>query len=140
RRSGRAEWAMRLTHVRGVRTRGGPASRVPEHLSPAWRRTVRGRLANPASSGAGDGAVDTVVVNATTSNDVVRISAAGNSLSIDGLSTQISVAEAEPSDQLIVHGLASDVVVDASAVAAARWRGVGDELRRRWLARVASVL
>jgi Ca2+-binding RTX toxin-like protein len=96
--------------------RGGADTTTVNDLTGTGVTDVAIDLANPAGSGAGDGAVDTVVVNATTGNDVVRISGAGNPLSVDGLSTQISIAGAEPSDQLIVHGLAGDDVVDASAV------------------------
>jgi Ca2+-binding RTX toxin-like protein len=104
-----------VEHIK-LAERGGADTTTVNDLSGTGVTGVAIDLANQAGSGAGDGAVDAVVVNATTGSDVVRISGAGNSLSVDGLAAQISVAGAETSDRLIVHGLAGDDVVDASAV------------------------
>ena len=76
--------------------RGGVDTTTVNDLTGTGVTGVAIDLANPAGSSAGDGAVDTVVVNATTGDDVVRLSDAGNSLSVDGLTMQISVAGAEP--------------------------------------------
>jgi Ca2+-binding RTX toxin-like protein len=95
---------------------GGTDTTTVNDLSGTNVTNVAIDLAAPAGSGTGDGAVDNVIVNATAANDVVRLSGLGSSLSVDGLSAQVSIAGAEPTDQLTVHGLAGDDVIDASAV------------------------
>lgn len=74
-------------------------------------------LASTPGSGAGDGASDTVIVNATPGNDVVSVNGSDGSASVDGLASRVTVAGAETTDQLTVHGLAGDDAIDASGVA-----------------------
>jgi Ca2+-binding RTX toxin-like protein len=71
-------------------------------------------LSSPAGSGTGDGAADTVIANATLGADVVQVSGTGSSESVNGLAAQVNVIGAESIDQLVVHALAGDDVVDAT--------------------------
>jgi Ca2+-binding RTX toxin-like protein len=68
--------------------------------------------------GPGDSQVDTVVVNATGANDTVQISGVVGSVSVDGLATNVSVSGAEPTDGLVVNGLAGDDALAGAALTA----------------------
>jgi Ca2+-binding RTX toxin-like protein len=71
-----------------------------------------------ATGGAGDGAVDQVVVNGTGGNDTVRVTGAAGAVRVAGLAATVDVLHAEPTDQLSVNGLAGNDVLDASGLAA----------------------
>src|SRR5207342_2635755 len=45
-----------------------------------------------ATGGGGDGAADTVIVNATQGNDAISVVKSGNSLVVKGLSEQLTIA------------------------------------------------
>ena len=66
---------------------------------------VNVNLAGMLGGGAGDGAVDTVIVNGTAGDDTVLASASGSSASVLGLAAVTNVASLEAIDQLIVDGL-----------------------------------
>lgn len=77
-------------------------------------------LGNPAGSGTGDGAADTVTVNGTSGDDVVAVVGDASGTSVFGLAAQLNLSGAEAaSDRLTVNALAGDDVVDASGLAAA---------------------
>lgn len=72
-----------------------------------------------ANGGSDDLAADNVVVNATSSDDVVLINGQTGTARIDGLRAQISVSGASPTnDRVTVNALAGDDVIDASGVPA----------------------
>ncbi|MGE0258893.1 MAG: beta strand repeat-containing protein [Alphaproteobacteria bacterium] len=71
-----------------------------------------------ASGGAGDGAVDTVIVNATPGDDAVTIGGAGSVISVNGLSAAVTVTGSEANDRLTVNGLAGNDTINASGLAA----------------------
>jgi Ca2+-binding RTX toxin-like protein len=59
-----------------------------------------------------------IVVNATTGNDAIVLSADGGSASVDGLSARVNIISADPDrDRLTINALAGDDSVDASALA-----------------------
>jgi Ca2+-binding RTX toxin-like protein len=107
-----------VEHVK-IAELGGADRTIVNDLTGTSVSDVAVDLASPAGSGTGDGAVDSVTINATSGNDVVRISGVGNAVSVDGLAPHVAIAGDETSDQLIVHGLAGDDVVDASAAGSA---------------------
>jgi Ca2+-binding RTX toxin-like protein len=77
--------------------------------------------------GAGDGAADRVVVNATPGDDVVSVTGSAGSVSVLGLAARVDIAHAEPaSDALAVNLLAGDDVLDASGLAADTLALTGD--------------
>jgi Ca2+-binding RTX toxin-like protein len=96
--------------------RGGADATTINDLTGTDVTQVAVDLESAAGSGTGDGAVDSVIVNATAGNDAIRLSSLGSSVFVDGLSARVSVAGGEATDQLIVVALAGDDVVDASAV------------------------
>ena len=69
----------------------------------------------------GDGAADKVTVNATAGDDVIIVSTLGDSTAVDGLHTRVTVDHAEADrDQLIIHGLGGNDVIDATLTAAGK--------------------
>jgi Ca2+-binding RTX toxin-like protein len=72
-----------------------------------------------SSIGAGDGQTDTVIVNGTGTNDVIRVAGSSNGVTVSGLAAAVTVIGGEPGlDQLVINGLGGDDVIDASAVEA----------------------
>jgi Ca2+-binding RTX toxin-like protein len=73
-----------------------------------------------AASGttAGDGQVDTVVVNGTAGNDHISVTASGTTIAVNGLAEQVTVDRADSSDRLTVVGGSGNDTVDASAILA----------------------
>jgi len=77
--------------------------------------------------GAGDGAADRVVVNATPGDDVVSVSGSAGSVSLQGLPARVDIAHAEAAmDALAVNMQAGDDVLDASGLAADTLALTGD--------------
>jgi Ca2+-binding RTX toxin-like protein len=72
---------------------------------------------SPGSTG-GDGAADTVTVNGTAGDDHISVVDSGGSIVIKGLSAQVTIANADASDQLIVNGLGGNDTIDASSIRA----------------------
>jgi Ca2+-binding RTX toxin-like protein len=71
-----------------------------------------------SANGAGDGAVDTVVVNGTAGENVIAVAGDSTGVSVLGLAAHVNVTGAEPTDQLTVNAGAGDDVVDATSLAA----------------------
>ncbi len=72
-----------------------------------------------ASTGTGDGAADTVIVNGTQTNDVITVNGSTNGVTVAGLSTAVEVVGAEPTlDSLVINSLGGADTVDASALPA----------------------
>src|SRR5206468_1027724 len=66
-----------------------------------------------SSSGAGDGAADTVLVNGTGADDHITVTASSNSVAVLGLSAAVSIIGGEPGlDKLVINGLGGADVVD----------------------------
>jgi Ca2+-binding RTX toxin-like protein len=68
------------------------------------------------AAGAGDGQVDTVVINATNGDDVVVVSGTNGTVSVLGLAVQIDLFNFESHDRLVINGLAGDDVIEGSAL------------------------
>ena len=69
------------------------------------------------AQGSGDGQADTVIVNGTETNDVITVTGSTNGVEVVGLSTTVTVVGGEPGiDELVIHGLSGDDVIDASGV------------------------
>src|SRR6266446_1989860 len=61
-------------------------------------------LASPPGSGIGDGAADSVTVNATKGDDVIAVQGQGGSLTVAGLSEVVTISGSEATDALTVAG------------------------------------
>jgi len=69
-------------------------------------------------NGGGDGALDTVTVNATQGADVFGVAGSGAGVQVFGLAAATSISFQEATDQLVLNGLGGDDVINASALAA----------------------
>jgi Ca2+-binding RTX toxin-like protein len=63
--------------------------------------------------GAGDGAIDRVVVHGTDGRDHVRVSGDAAAVTVDGLAATVRVLDAEPADRLELETRPADDRVDA---------------------------
>lgn len=74
-----------------------------------------------SSTGAGDGAADSVIVNGTSNDDKIQIAAADHNsrIAVTGLLAAVNITGAEPAlDTLTVNGLAGNDSIDASRLPA----------------------
>jgi Ca2+-binding RTX toxin-like protein len=90
-------------------------------------------LAATIGGTAGDGQVDSVTANATNGDDIALISSSGSTVSVVGLSAQVTVDHAEAGDKLVINGLAGDDVFDASGLEPGKislqlFAGAGDDI------------
>jgi Ca2+-binding RTX toxin-like protein len=84
-------------------------------------------LASPPGSGTGDGQPDTIIINATSGDDVITVSSSGGVITVSGLAATVTISGAEAAnDRLIINGLGGDEChhrVDADRHSAhSRWR------------------
>ena len=98
---------------------GGADTTTVNDLSGTGVTQVNIDLSSPAGSGMGDGQVDTVIVNGTNASDVIEVAGDASSTDVSGLPTAVHITGAEGGrDQLIVHALGGNDVVEASALRA----------------------
>jgi Ca2+-binding RTX toxin-like protein len=72
-----------------------------------------------ASSGAGDGASDSVIIEGTSAADGVSVQgSAATGVTVNGLAASVSIQGAEPADKLTINTFAGDDAVEASALEA----------------------
>ena len=71
------------------------------------------------ANGLGDGAADTIIINATNGDDVVLVVGDNGSVSVFGLATQINITGFEAAnDRIVINTLGGDDVVEASGLGA----------------------
>ena len=75
-------------------------------------------LASPPGSGVGDGAADTVTVNATKYDDVIAVQGQNGSLTVTGLPEAITISGSESTDALVVVGGAGNDTLPAATLPA----------------------
>jgi Ca2+-binding RTX toxin-like protein len=94
---------------------GGADTITLGDLSGTDVRTVNIDLAG--ASGTPDGQADTVVVNATSGDDVIVLTLEGGALVVNGLATRVVIEHFDPAlDRLQINALAGDDVVQASGL------------------------
>ncbi|HET7880328.1 MAG TPA: calcium-binding protein [Acetobacteraceae bacterium] len=71
------------------------------------------------AGGGGDGAQDTVVVNATNGDDVITIDNENGVIHVRGLASEVTISNFEATDRLVINGLGGDDVIQASGLGAA---------------------
>ncbi|MDL1878995.1 hypothetical protein FBQ85_28095 [Cytophagia bacterium CHB2] len=74
-------------------------------------------LAGSIGANTGDGQVDSVTANGTTTGDVISVTETGGQILVNGLPAQVRIAHAEVNDRLILNGQSGDDVIDASTLA-----------------------
>jgi Ca2+-binding RTX toxin-like protein len=72
-----------------------------------------------ASTGGGDGAVDTIVINATNGNDVISVANNNGLVTVTGLAATVTIANFEATDRLVINGLNGDDVIEAPGLGTA---------------------
>ena len=71
------------------------------------------------AGGGGDGAVDTIVINATNGNDVISVANNNGLVTVSGLAATVTIANFEATDRLVINGLDGDDVITASGLGTA---------------------
>src|SRR5215470_17805439 len=71
--------------------------------------------AQPGSPG-GDGAADTIVINATDGNDVISVTNNNGVITVSGLPEAVTISNFEANDRIVINGLGGDDVITASGL------------------------
>jgi Ca2+-binding RTX toxin-like protein len=71
------------------------------------------------TGGGGDGQVDTIIINATNSNDVITVSNNNGVITVSGLASQVTISNFEATDRLVINGHDGDDVIAASGLGTA---------------------
>ena len=74
--------------------------------------------AQPGSPG-GDGAVDTIVLNATNGNDAITIVNNNGVVTVSGLPEAVTISNFEANDRIVINGLGGDDAIVASGLGTA---------------------
>jgi len=72
-----------------------------------------------APAGGGDGSEDTIVINATSGNDVITVADNNGVVTISGLAAQVTISGFEATDHIVVNGLGGNDVITASGLGTA---------------------
>jgi Ca2+-binding RTX toxin-like protein len=76
-------------------------------------------LSATPGSGVGDGAADTIVINATNGDDVINITEVNGVITVSGLGEDVIIKGFEgANDRLVINGLGGDDVINASGLPA----------------------
>jgi Ca2+-binding RTX toxin-like protein len=80
-----------------------------------------GQPGNPG----GDGAADTIVINATNGNDAITVTNNNGVVTVSGLAEEVTISNFEANDRIVINGLGGDDVITASGLTAPhrQWRG-----------------
>ena len=113
-----------------IAMRGGADTMTVGDLSGTAVRQVTLDLG--AGSFGGDGQPDTVVLNATGGNDVIRLSSHDGVVTVSGLPVAVTLTNVAPIDRIVINGLGGNDVIDASGLGVAMRfladGGEGDDL------------
>jgi Ca2+-binding RTX toxin-like protein len=71
-----------------------------------------------AGTTSGDSASDQVIVNGAAGDDAIKIARNGSTVTVNGLSAQVTIAHPDATDALVVNGLGGNDTIDASALSA----------------------
>src|SRR4029077_12291224 len=76
-------------------------------------------LGATAGGTVGDGQADTVIVNGTAADDAISVVVnSSGTLVVKGLAEQLTIANFEAGDTLVINGLAGNYTIDASSIKA----------------------
>jgi Ca2+-binding RTX toxin-like protein len=98
--------------------RGGTDNIVVGDLTGTGVTQVAIDLASPPGSGTGDGAADSVTVNATQGDDHITVLGQGGSLTVTGLPETVTISGSEATDALVVAGGAGNDTLSAATLPA----------------------
>jgi Ca2+-binding RTX toxin-like protein len=63
------------------------------------------------AGGGGDGAVDTIVINATNRNDTITLTNTNGVVTVSGLAETVTISNFEADDRIVINGLGGDDVI-----------------------------
>jgi Ca2+-binding RTX toxin-like protein len=101
---------------------GGQDTIVVNELTGTSIAQVAIDLAGSPGGSAGDNQVDDVIVNGSNADSNVSISSVGSVVTLNGLSTQITIDHAETTDRLTINAFGGNDAIDATNLAAASLR------------------
>jgi len=84
-----------------------------------------------SANGAGDGVVDTVVINATDGDDVIVVTNNNGVVTVSGLASTTTISGFDANDRIVINGLGGDDVIEASGLNGMLLTangGVGDDI------------
>ncbi|HET7166338.1 MAG TPA: calcium-binding protein [Pseudolabrys sp.] len=97
---------------------GGADNFVINDLSKTDVQQVAIDLSATPGSGIGDGAADSVTVNGTSAGDQIQVAGSGGSVSVTGLSAQVTLAGTEgANDSLHINALGGNDTINAAGLA-----------------------
>jgi Ca2+-binding RTX toxin-like protein len=106
-----------IEHIQ-LNTLGGADNITVEDLSGTGVTQVAIDLGATPGSPGGDGAADTVTINGTAGDDHITVSSSNGSIVVRGLTEQVTIANADAGDSLIINGLGGNDTIDASGLRA----------------------
>jgi Ca2+-binding RTX toxin-like protein len=96
---------------------GGADTLTVNDLTGTGVKNVNLDLASPPGSGQGDGQADTIIIDATSGDDVISVSSSGGVITVSGLAATVTITGAEAAnDRLVINGLGGDDVITASTL------------------------
>jgi Ca2+-binding RTX toxin-like protein len=76
-------------------------------------------LASTLGGSTGDGAVDTITINATSGDDVITLANNNGVVTVSGLASEVTISGFEATDRIVINGLGGDDVIAASGLGTA---------------------
>ena len=98
---------------------GGTDTITVNDLTGTGTNQVAIDLAAPPGSATPDGQLDTVVLNATSGDDVINVVNDNGVVTVTGLGADVTIANFDPTDRLVINGLGGDDVITASGLGTA---------------------
>jgi len=95
---------------------GGTDTIVVGDLTGTAVRKVEIDLAGSLGGGAGDGSIDSIIVNSTNGPHEIVVRGTGTSISVSGVAPAIDIRNVEGQDRLAVNGLGASDVINAAAL------------------------
>jgi Ca2+-binding RTX toxin-like protein len=95
---------------------GGTDTVTVNDLSRTNVKEVDIDLASTLGGSAGDGLMDTVIINGTGGSDHIVVSGDSSEITISGLGAVVKITGFELGDKLVINGLGGNDVIDASAL------------------------
>jgi Ca2+-binding RTX toxin-like protein len=107
------------TELIGFNALGGEDKIVVNDMSGTEVTNVVVNLAATLGGSAGDGAMDTITINATSGDDVISVSNNNGVVTVSGLAAQVTIVGFEANDQIVIDGLAGNDIITASGLGTA---------------------
>jgi Ca2+-binding RTX toxin-like protein len=112
---------MNLTNMEtiDVNALDGADTITVDDLSKTSVKDVAIDLSATPGSGVGDGKADTVVINATSGDDVINVTDNNGVVTVSGLSTDVTITGFDATDRIVINGLGGDDIINATGLGGA---------------------